>query len=224
MTTFVGREDELASLGELLSRSDVRLVTVTGAGGIGKTRLALRAAARASSSFEEGAAFVSLASAHDDDAVVNAIATGVGIRDTTGPSVDTLKADLASRSLLLVLDNFEHVMSAAAIVADLLSAAPGLKVMATTREALRLRSEWEVPVSSLPLTDSARLFEERAAAVRPGFRIDDSNRDVIDRVCRRLEGVPLAIELAAARTQAPGPGCAARAARPPARLPRGRRP
>ncbi|WP_426573945.1 DUF4062 domain-containing protein [Aquihabitans sp. McL0605] len=201
VTAFIGRGDELDLLAGLLTRDDVHLVTLTGPGGIGKTRLAVRAAARAASSFGEGAAFVSLASAHDDAAVVNAIAAAIGVRGGSGASVDTLKDDLAPRSLLLVVDNFEQVLSAAGIVAELLSAAPGLRILATSREALHLRSEREVPVSSLPLDDSVRLFVERATAVRPDFRIDDSNREVIGRVCQRLEGVPLAIELAAARSK-----------------------
>ncbi len=201
VTGFVGRDDELAMLGGLLTRDDVRLVTLTGPGGIGKTRLALRAASESSAAFDEGAAFVSLASVQEAGAVVNAIAATIGIRDNSGPSVDLLRADLATRSLLLVLDNFEHVMGAAGIVSELLDAAPGLRILVTSREALHLRSEWEVPVSSLSREDSARLFEERAMAVRPGFLIDGSNHDAVDRVCRRLEGVPLAIELAAARSK-----------------------
>jgi len=112
-----------------------------------------------------------------------------------------LKADLASRSLLLVIDNFEQVISAAGVLSELLSAAPGVKILVTSREALHLRSEQEVPVSSLPIEESARLFEERAMAVRPDFRIDESNVHVVHRVCQRLEGVPLAIELAAARSK-----------------------
>ena len=200
-TTFVGRATELDGLRQLMDREDVRLITLTGAGGIGKTRLALRAAALAAPAFEEGAAFVSLAALGDERLVVGAIATAVGLREGGGSTVESLAADLATRSVLVVIDNFEHVMGAADLVATLLSSAPRLKVLTTSREALRLHAEHEFPVPPLDGADSARMFAERAAAVRPDFRVDETNRDVIDRICQRLEGVPLAIELAAARTK-----------------------
>ncbi|MFN8052587.1 MAG: DUF4062 domain-containing protein [Acidimicrobiales bacterium] len=197
---FVGRADEVAALAELLARPDVRLVTLTGPGGIGKTRLALKVAATVAPAYEEGAAFVALA-AVDEPSVVGAIATAVGLRDSSGPSVASLAADLATRSLLLVIDNFEHVMGAADVIAELLEAAPGVRVVVTSREALRLQAEHEFPVPPMAVDDSVGMFVARATAVRPDFRIDDSNRDVVERICRRLEGVPLAIELAAARTK-----------------------
>ena len=201
VTTLIGREAEVEAVGDLLARDDVRMVTLTGAGGVGKTRLALRAAAQAAMSFDEGAALVSLASVSDERSVVSAIGTAVGLRTGGGPTVESLQADLASRSLLLVVDNFEHVIGAAGLLSTLLSAAPGVKVLATSREALHLQAEHEFPVPPLALDESVRLFAERAAAVRPAFRIDDANREVVEQVCRRLEGVPLAIELAAARTK-----------------------
>ena len=200
-TTFVGRESELDDVVSLLGSDDVRLVTLTGPGGIGKTRLSLRAASRVASSFDEGAAFVSLASLADDRLVVGAIASAVGLRDSSGSSVDGLLADLADRSLLLVLDNFEHVMGAADVLPRILSTCPDVKVLATSREALRLHAEHDYPVPPLTADDSVSMFIERATAVRPDFSLDAANAEVVERICQRLEGVPLAIELAAARTR-----------------------
>jgi predicted ATPase len=151
--------------------------------------------------FEEGAAFVSLASLADDRLVVGAIARAVGLRDSSGATVESLAADLSSRSLLLVVDNFEHVMGAADVIAELLTLAPRLKVVATSREALRIQAEHEFPVPPLTDADSVAMFAERAASVRPDLRLDESDGGIVDRICRRLEGVPLAIELAAARVK-----------------------
>ena len=131
----------------------------------------------------------------------SAIAAAVGLRDSSGITVDALRADLADRSLLLVIDNFEHVMGAAELLPALLRDAPRLKVLVTSREALRLQAEHEFPVPPLEPADSVRMFAERAAAVRPGFTVDAANAAIVERICRRLEGVPLAIELAAARTK-----------------------
>ena len=200
-TAFVGRAREQSELQALLERDTVRLVTLTGPGGIGKTRLALRVAADVAPAFTEGAAFVPLASVADEHSVVGAIATAVGLRDTSGMSLEMLAADLGDRSLLLVIDNFEHVIGAASTITVLLRAAPHLKVIVTSREALRLHAEQEFPVPSLALADSVAMFLERANAVRPDFRVDDAARRVVERICRQLEGVPLAIELAAARTK-----------------------
>jgi predicted ATPase len=200
-STFVGRTRELAELSQLLARDDVRLVTVTGPGGIGKTRLALRAAATAAGGFGDGAAFVSLAALTESDLVPVAIAQAVGIRDPGAASaVSTLRQDLADRSLLLLLDNLEH-LAVSDLVSELLSAAPRLKVLATSREALRIRAEHEYPVPPLAPEEGVGLFEERASAVRHGFHLDADNRATVARICRRLEGLPLAIELAAAQVR-----------------------
>jgi predicted ATPase len=201
-TPFVGRDAEVDELRSLLARDDVRLVTLTGPGGIGKTRLALRVAARVASEFEEGAAFVSLTSLSDERQVVSTIATAIGLRDPSGTTVETLAADLATRSVLLVLDNFEHVIGAADVVAALLSAAPQLTIVATSREALRIQAERDFPVPPMAQTDGARMFVERAASVRPDLVLDD---ETVARICRRLEGIPLAIELAAARVKVLSP-------------------
>jgi predicted ATPase len=198
-TRFIGRDAELAELDALLSRDDVRLVTLTGPGGIGKTRLALRAATRAAPAFEEGAAFVPLAAVSDDRPVVGAIASAVGLPDRSGVDVPGLAADLSDRSLLLVLDNFEHVMGAAELVPRILATCPEVKVLATSREALRLHAEHDVPVPPLSNPDAAAMLVERATAVRGDRSLDEADPAVIARIARRLEGVPLAIELAAAR-------------------------
>ena len=201
-STFVGRAGELAELCALLERDDVRLVTVTGSGGIGKTRLALRAAAQVTSAFDEGAVFVSLASLRDAALVPAAIGAAVGLRDTSPEStLEALRDDLADRSLLLVVDNFEHLLTAATLIPELLSGAPRVKVLATSREALRVRAEHEFPVPPLAPAAGVRLFAERAGAVRHGFHVDDDNAETVARICSRLEGVPLAIELAAARSR-----------------------
>jgi predicted ATPase len=200
-TTFLGRTTELAQLHTVIERDDVQLVTLTGPGGIGKTRLALRAAAEVAAGYEEGAAFVSLASLRDPESVLGAIASAVGLRDSSGITIDALRTDLADRSLLLVLDNFEHVMSAAELLPSLLRDARRMKVLVTSREALRIQAEHEFPVPPLAPADGVRMFAERANAVRPGFIVDEANAALVERICRRLDDVPLAIELAAARTK-----------------------
>ena len=202
VSTFVGRAGEISQLRSLLEREDVRLVTLTGPGGIGKTRLALRLAADLAPDFDEGAAFVQLESTRDLRLVPSAIADAVGLRDLRPEAtLDALMSDLAERSLLLVLDNFEHVLEAGVMLPELLGAARRVKVLVTSREALRLRAEYEYVVPPLAPAECLELFDERAAAVRHGFRIDETNADAVAGICRRLEFVPLAIELAAARAR-----------------------
>jgi predicted ATPase len=201
-TTFVGRVDEVDQLRSLVERDEVRLVTLTGPGGIGKTRLALRVASELAASFEEGAAFVDLAPLRDPALVPSAIAAAVGLRDLSPESMrDALKDDLAERSLLLVVDNVEHVLPAADLLQDILIAAPRVKILATSREALRVRAEHDFPVPALTSAESVRLFGERAAAASHGFQVDESSLETIAAICERLEHVPLAIELAAARAR-----------------------
>jgi predicted ATPase len=200
-TMFVGRAAELAELHALLTRDDVRMVTLTGPGGIGKTRLALRAAAHAAPLFDEGAAYVPLGSVRDPQLLASAMATGVGLRDSSGSVEDALKADLAERSLLLVIDNFEHLMPAADLLPELLAHAPRVKVLVTSREALRVQAEHEFSVPPFALADSVRMFTDRATAVRRDFHVDAANAETVNEICKRLEGIPLAIELAAARTR-----------------------
>ncbi len=200
-TPFIGRVQELGTLTRLLNDPGVRLVTLTGPGGIGKTRLALRAAMQAAPAFEEGAVFVSLASVNDDRQVVQGIASAIGLRDTSGVTLEVLKSDLSKRSLLLVVDNFEHVIAASGILTEVVDGAPNLTVLVTSREALRVRAEHEFPVPPFTAEDSALMFEDRALAVRPDFTMAGTNRDIIERIGQRLEGVPLAVELAAARVK-----------------------
>ena len=202
VTTFVGRAAELQQLCALLERDDVRLVTLTGPGGIGKTRLALRAAAEVAARFDEGAAFVPLASISDASLVPSAIANAVGLRDISREStLDALKGDLADRSLLLVVDNFEHLVAAAELLPELLGAAPGIKLLVTSREALRVQAEHDFLVPPLAPAEGVSLFDQRAGAVRHGFHVDDANAATIAAICDRLENLPLAIELAAARAR-----------------------
>ncbi len=202
-TTFVGRTDDLAGLRALLARDDVRLVTLTGPGGIGKTRLALRLATDAAPDFADGAAFVSIASLRDAELVPSAIADAVGLRDAgSEPMRDALRDDLADRSLLLVVDNVEHLLPTTAdLLTDLLGATTRMKLVVTGREALRVRAEHEYAVQPLAPADSVHLFDVRAAAVRHGFEVDEANATTIAAICDRLEHVPLAIELAAARAR-----------------------
>jgi predicted ATPase len=200
-TPFLGRATELQQLVTLVEREDTQLVTLTGPGGIGKTRLALRAAADLAPMFDEGAAFASLGSLRDPQLVPSAIAAAVGLQDSGGITTEALRADLANRSLLLVIDNFEHVMAAAELLPLLLRDARRLKIVVTSREALHLQAEHEFPVPPLAPDDSVRLFTERAVALRPGFTLDATGADLVAQICRRLEDVPLAIELAAARTK-----------------------
>ncbi|HEY7603636.1 MAG TPA: tetratricopeptide repeat protein [Gaiellaceae bacterium] len=217
-TSFVGRERELDQLRTLLGGT--RLLTLTGAGGAGKTRLALELGRGVDASFGDGAAFVELAPVAEAAHVLEAVAAALDVRALPGRVLDAAVAEfLAERSLLLVLDNCEHVLFAAAAVADLLlRSAPGVSIVATSREPLRVQGETVFRVPSLALPDpekpvelaellgyeSIRLFVERAGAAAPGFALEERNaRDVV-RICYRLDGLPLAIELAAARLGALG--------------------
>jgi non-specific serine/threonine protein kinase len=212
LTSFVGRERDIARIVQLFERT--RLVTLTGPGGVGKTRLALRAATLLQSGFRDGILFVSLASIADPGLVAATIAQAAEVKEVTGQSIlDALKAALRAKALLLVLDNFEHVASAAPLVVELLASGPRLKVLVTSREVLRLSGEHELPVVPLTLPDPNRiasaatvgvaeavtLFVARAQAVRQDFTLTDQNAPAVSELCQRLDGLPLAIELAAAR-------------------------
>jgi predicted ATPase/DNA-binding CsgD family transcriptional regulator len=216
LTSLVGREREIAEIGGLLAGRGTRLLTLTGPGGSGKTRLAA-AASEVVEGFEDGAWWVGLAPLSEPALVPQAVARAVMVSEQPGvPLADTLAEYLREKELLLVLDNCEHLIDACAALAEsLLRSCPGLKIVATSREALGVAGEvsWPVPPLSLPDPDSSqpaealgrheavRLFVERARAAVPSFRLTEENAAFVARLCRRLEGIPLAIELAAARTR-----------------------
>ncbi|HYP28196.1 MAG TPA: tetratricopeptide repeat protein [Blastocatellia bacterium] len=219
-TALIGRKTELAEVEMLLLREDVRLVTMTGPGGTGKTCLGVRAAAHLIDQFEGGICFVSLAPIRKPALVASAIIGALGGREAGGkPLIDSLKEHLRDKQILLLLDNFEQVVPAAPLVAELLSACPRLKVLVTSRMALRLRGEQEFAVPPLALPDPKHLpslemlsrnaavvlFVQRARAVRRDFVMTDEGAAAIAQICIRLDGLPLAIELAAARIKVLSP-------------------
>ena len=218
-THFIGRKAEMAAVSDLLTRDghgqELHLVTLTGPGGTGKTRLALQVAAGLLDRFPDGVTFVDLAPIREPDSVLPAIARSVGLRETGDqPLLEALARQLRSKKTLLLLDNFEQVTAAAPRLADLLLACPDLKLLVTSREALHLRGEQLYPVLPLRLPqaglkqpppeqltqyEAVQLFIERVLAVKPDFEVTNENAPAVAEICHRLDGLPLAIELAAAR-------------------------
>ncbi len=204
------------ALQRLLLQQNVRLVTPTGPGGVGKTRMALQVAAELSEHFADGTWFVSLAPISDPDLVIPTIIQTLGLREAREQApLEHLKSALQAKRTLLLLDNFEQVMSAATHVAELLTVCPQVKVLITSREGLYVRAEREFPVPALALPDTQHLpelgvlsqyaavalFIERAQAVKPDFQVTNTNAPAVAEICTRLNGLPLAIELAAARVK-----------------------
>jgi len=214
-TSLIGRKREIEDVKALLRRPDVWLVTLTGAGGTGKTRLAVHAAAELVDAFADGVVFVGLAPLRDPDLVLPTAAQALGVGAMSGETLaEDLVRFLRNRELLLVFDNFEHLLAAAPSVAEVAAATAGVKLLVTSRVRLRLAAEHLYPVSPLATPtggedvdrllrfDSVALFETRAQAVRPEFAITSANAGAVADVCRALDGLPLAIELAASRVDA----------------------
>ncbi len=219
ITSFIGREEEVRTITSLVTDDGVRLLTLTGPGGVGKTRLAIKVTDQLAPSFGDGALFIPLSTIRDATLALSAIAYALGVRDASDRSLlERIRSALADKHLFLVLDNFEQIAAAAAEIGDLVLACPRMTVLVTSRVPLRIFGEVEYAVQPLELPDtdvaslpelaenpSVSLFVQRAQAVRSGFALQEANAWSVAEVCRRLDGLPLAIELAAARSKVLSP-------------------
>ena len=201
----MGREQELAALHELLLREDVRLLTITGAGGVGKTRVALALANDVGDDFADGVVAIPLASVASPSLVVSTVARTLGLGEGEEEPVAALVGHLRERELLLLLDNFEHVAEASPFLVDLISACPELKVLVTSRARLRVSGETECVLAPLAADAASALFLDRARAVNPALELGEAELLAVAEICEALDGLPLAIELAAARTKVLAP-------------------
>jgi predicted ATPase/transcriptional regulator with XRE-family HTH domain len=216
LTRLIGRDEEAAAIQALVLRADVRVITIVGAPGIGKSRLSTHVAATVAPTFPDGVWYVPLEPISDAELVVPTIAKVLGVKESTGqPLLQSLREFLRQRRLLLLLDNFEHVLEAAPAVAEILTVCPGVKVLATSRAGLHIRGEWLWPVSPLAAPETGpwvslesaaqfpavELFVDRARAVQPTFALSETNAGDVCRICADLDGLPLAIELVAARSR-----------------------
>jgi len=210
ISPLFGREKETATILELLDRADVRLVTITGPGGVGKTSMSLQVGHQSANTFKDGVFFISLAPINDSTLIIPTIAQTLGITESPNRLLlDSLKDFLHKKKILLLLDNFEQIVSAAPLLTELLNASTELRMITTSREALRLRGEHEFPLTPLELNNQSinaimespaiELFIQRVKAVQPDFQITEENANAITEICSRLDGLPLALELAAAR-------------------------